>query len=233
MKKLVFYSAKNTNGKNDAIGAFIPESEEFAKLHRIDDCDRYGINCSGIKEATRRENLLTVLRSQNENSIEAIAFFCHGWSKGIQFGIGMKQIEELCRVFSVVCREDVKIVLYACWAADADGIADTGAVGPGTDGGFADKLRDGMLRVGLGGGWVDAHKKEGHTTKNPMLVRFDVDPVADEDGDFDLPGGYWIVQPRSPLWGRWRRALAETDLKYRFPFMTETEIREALIESSE
>ena len=98
-------------------------------------------------------------------------------------------------------------------------------LGPATDGGFADVLRDEMVRAGLSSGWVDGHKTAGHTSFNPFLVRFLCEDV--DDPEHGAEGGSWLVQPRSQLWRKWIAALKskKNGLRYRFPFLTEMEIK--------
>ncbi len=124
------------------------------------------------------------------------------------------------------CTPDAKVTLFACLAAEND-VRDkiVSGLGPATDGGFADMLRDEMVRRGLDAGWVDAHKTAGHTSWNPFLVRFLCSYV--DDPEFGAEGGAWIVAPRSELWKNWIAALKNQKgaMRYRFPFMTEMMIK--------
>ncbi|WP_218251580.1 hypothetical protein, partial [Candidatus Magnetobacterium casense] len=89
-------------------------------------------------------------------------------------------------------------------------------VGPATECGFADALRDALIEQGHSG-WVDAHKTAGHTTMNPYVVRFHLDPEVQNNG------GEWIVQPGSPLWPAWVRAM-RGPMRFRFPLLDTEEI---------
>ena len=106
--------------------------------------------------------------------------------------------------------------------SENDSRTDNREIGPGTDDGFADQLRDHMSQYGFTG-HVDAHLTAGHTTWNPNVIRF-----VCEGWEEDVCGGAWIIQPQSRHWKKWVEALHKTDLKYRFPFMDEIEIMEEL-----
>jgi len=226
---LVFYSNRNTNGKKDATGAFIPEATNFKQVNNIPDELFLGVNLKKVKASKRREIVLDKLNSI-EKPLDGIAFFGHGWPQGIQFGFRREHIEELVKAMSFVCKRDCKVVLYACLAAEND-IRDNIVkdIGPATKGGFADKLRDAMVREGFVGGHVDAHKTAGHTTRNPYVVRFLTDNILTHE-KFDYSGGSWIVEPGSMFWKKWVRYLHESKtLRYTFPFLTEMEIKNSLI----
>lgn len=227
---VVLYSNTNSHGRNDANGAFIPEAKKFSKLHAVPDKNRIGLNLMCSKKR-RREKTFEAIEScyTKGNAVEAIALFGHGWPDGIQFGFDRKHINELSGFLAENCSPDCRIILFACLAAEND-TRDLmhGNVGPGTDGGFADLLRDQMVREGFEKGHVDAHKTAGHTAWNPFLVRFlhnsVVDPVA------GAIGGAWLVAPRSEHWSDWKTALKDekSGLRWRFPFMSELQIKAEL-----
>jgi len=225
-KILVFYSSTNAKGRHDATGAFIPEAKKFQREHSIPLKNMIPVECVGIRKGVRRTRVLEEL-SQRE-SLQAIAFFGHGWPKGIQFGFGKQHIQSLSKALAESCVSSVKIILYACLAAEND-IRDgeIGAPGPATDGGFADELRDQMVREGLRTGHVDAHKTAGHTSWNPYVVRFKCDNVMSDT--YGAVGGAWLVEPSSESWKSWVKALrSKNGLRYRFPFMSELEIKSEL-----
>lgn len=222
MKALAIYSSINTAGKRDASGAFIPEAEEFCRMYNVPGADRLGVNCVNYLAKYRREEVCAFLR--NRKDVDLIGIFCHGWSTGLQIGINKAHIELLVQYLKLCCRKDAKIVLYACSTAsnkESRKIKVPLNIGPGTDRGFADSLRDSMLKNGFSGGWVDAHKTAGHTTRNPFVVRFYVEPTF--EGDWDVPGGTWLVDPKSKLWRDWR-PLLQTDFRFKFPVMSEADI---------
>ncbi len=220
MSKLVFYSSKNVKGRKDSTGAFTPEAKKFAKFHGVSDEDLIGIDCTKTnRPGNRRAMVIQELRQRE--SLELLAFFGHGWPSGIQFGFNKKHINLL--VGHLQATNDLKIGLYACLAAENQ-VRDTDHknVGPGTDGGFADMLRDEMVRFGITRGWVDAHKTAGHTSWNPYVVRFLCEDV--DDPEYGAEGGGWIVEPRSKYWKTWVQALRRNAGGIRYGFMVEDEL---------
>jgi hypothetical protein len=224
---LVLYSSTNKGRKKDATGAFIPEAEAFAKFHDVPDSQCVGINLVNIpKMAARSEVYRLIHDASYDRPLDVIAFFGHGWPDGIQFGFDREHIPELVALLSRKCSNAVKIALYACSTAENDE-KDTehGDVGPGTDGGFADELRDEMARQGLSKGWVDGHKTRGHTAWNPFCVRFYCEDTSDID--YNGEGGSWLVAPRSEFWKKWCRELKapKGTLRYEFPLLSELAIK--------
>jgi hypothetical protein len=222
---LVFYSSTNSKNKHDATGAFIPEAQAFCKLHDVPKENQIAIECIGVPRRKRKKEVFDVIHNLGaKQSFDGLAFFGHGWPNGIQFGLLRKDVEEFAQLLSMRCTTDVKIVLYACLAAEND-VRDRELknIGPASDGGFADLLRDSMSEWGLLRGWVDAHKTAGHTSWNPYVVRFLC-------GTSDLQGGAWLVAPRSQYWRDWIKKLKDkpSGLRYRFPFMSELEIKAEL-----
>lgn len=203
----------------DATGAFIPEARKFAALHG-------GTAIPFTNDATpaaRRKQVNAILE-ENRRS-DAVAFFCHGLKSSIQTGHGAAQVDALAQLLRLACIPGAPIILYACDSADTP---TKGA--PGGDGGFADKLRDAMIRESWGfwrGSHVDAHVTTGHTTENPYVRRFTCNLAIPSESFMGIAGGEWIVQPGSRLWVQWRKAL-KGDLRFRFPFMSIDEIHAEL-----
>lgn len=224
---LVVYSNTNSHGKSDATGAFIPEAKAFAKLHEVDWATARGFKLTKTNKAKRRQRTLdAIAQAGKDRLLDAIALFGHGWPQGIQFGFNRGHIPELVQHMARYCQPSVKVILFACLAAEND-VRDkkiTG-LGPATDGGFADILRDEMVRQGLDKGRVDGHKTAGHTSWNPNLVRFLCEDVGDPE--FGAVGGAWVVAPRSEMWKLWIKALKDQKggMRYRFPFMSEMSIK--------
>ena len=222
-KILIFYSSKNSKGKRDATGAFIPEAKAFAAHYGVPNKNVIGVDCTKASYM-RRKIVLDSIKSVSE--IEGLLFLCHGWPTGIQFGFNIDNVAMLASSIRNHS-EDIHIALMACSTAE-NKIKDNEIynLGPATDGGFADKLRDDLYISGLCG-WVDAHKTKGHTTRNPMVVRFEIE-------DFRT-GGEWIVPPHSKLWKHWRTALRYNtdDLRYEFFKLTRAEIEERLLSMTE
>ena len=83
----------------------------------------------------------------------------HGWPSGIQCGINKSGLPEFVEFIAEYCDNAVNVVLYTCLTAENETRDNQRKrLGPATDGGFADTLRDLMSKNGLIHGWVDAHK---------------------------------------------------------------------------
>lgn len=221
---LVIYSSINVT-RRDATGAFIPEARAFAKCHEVPEENVVGIDCKNFKAPQRFTELCMALRDRR--GIQLVALFCHGWSSGMQFGMNKTNIPMLVQYMKLSCMKDVKLILYACSTASTSKKTRS-ASAPGTDNGYADKLRDEMLKVGFRGGWIDAHLTPGHTTQNPFLVRLYVEPPF--EGGWDVKGGEWLVSPKSAIWPRWKSCVQnrKSNFRFRFPLYTEDEIHEFL-----
>lgn len=227
MTTLAIAPLYNSPGKRDATGAFQPEANAWIAANHdrgYTDWARILID-NDTPAISRRDAVLDAIR---EHQPDHVAFFCHGWKTGIQFGFGVQHTlllaETLAAGFGPLDfeGETVQVIgpfvtLYACSTADGKD------PGTGGDGGFADEFRDALCRAGATWCRVDAHTTAGHTTRNPYVRRFEGQGSA-----VGGTGGQWIVAPKSPLWSRWRKALAETDLRYRFPSMSVAEIHEEL-----
>lgn len=218
---LIIYSSENVKGKHDATGAFIPEAKAFAKHHCVPKENMLGVPCTRLKSHERRKRVLDFFtRHDREHFVRLIAWFGHGWSRGIQFGFTKSNLYELVDSLKGSCAEDLSMVLYACSTASASKSGRKVSM-PATDNGFADKLRDDMYEQGFRDGWVDAHLNPGHTTKNPYLLRF-----ICNDGHYDRGGGVWLVKPKSAYWATWANAIRKTKFRYIFPTMANFDLDE-------
>lgn len=227
MNALIFYSNVNTHGKRDATGAFIPEALAFQEYHGIQPEFCIGVDCSKYHMSKKRRDKVFTAISSRKN-LDLIAFFGHGWPDGIQFGINRRHIPQLVDALNEPS-PDLKVVLYACLAAEND-VRDSSItdLGPATDGGFADLLRDELARNGVTDGWVDGHKTAGHTTWNPHVVRFLCETVTDEERGGE--GGAYLVAPGSQLWREWCYVLKNNQaVRHWFPVQTEMEIKTGLM----
>lgn len=212
---VIFTPDRNTGRKRDYTGAFRPAALAFAKRWKIPKEDVHAIDVSR-RFADRGDEVLAILR--NYRAVDTVAFFCHGLRRQIQLGFKIETVGELAEGIADAAQAKGNIVhvsLYACTLASG---------GVGGDGGFADLLRDGLCAEGQIYCRVLGHDRKGHTTWSPYGRVFDGDgsPVGGM-------GGRWIVGPGSQIWARWRRALRETDLKYRFPYMSIREVHEELV----
>jgi hypothetical protein len=234
MNTLVLYSAKNTPGKSDATGAFIPEAKAFirTRIESGDDVTSMNMALVGLPRWRRKKLTDEAIYSFVRNrTLDCLALFGHGWPDGIQFGFRRSDIGELVARLAMNCSQDLRVVLYACLAAENDvRDRDHKNVGPGTDGGFADLLRDELVRWGVYNCVIDAHKTAGHASWNPYVVRFRGDAV--EDLNKGGVGGAWLVAPGSEYWKAWVKKLRgkarKGHLRYRFPFMSELQIKAEL-----
>lgn len=217
---LVIYSNSNVKGKKDATGAFIPEAKAFAKFYCVPEENMLGIPCTRVKASVRRNSIKEFLSIHNGGGIRLVAWFGHGWSQGIQFGFNKRNVGKLTRWMVGCCAPDVSQVLYACSTASTSKSTRKISM-PGTDGGFADTLRDAMWEYGFTGGWVDAHLQPGHTTKNPYILRF----ICDEDHVI-RGGGIWLVKPKTTYWATWVNAVRNTNFRYIFPTLSKFNLNE-------
>ncbi len=214
----------NTPGKKDVTGAFAPEAEKFAKCHgngTILDFD----NRKPL--AARRKEVMQLIDGTTESpyrEFDAVAFFCHGWSNGIQAGFTRANVATLVAAVQETSPfESVRVVLYCCSTGDDPQDSPKQAAGTG-DNSFADKLRDTLCQEGDEECHVVAHDTVAHTTMNPFALFFD--GMGSTSGG---AGGFYPVAPGSQLWAKWRKALRTTNLRFRFPFMSVAEIHAELM----
>ncbi len=166
---------------NDVGGAFLPESYYFSYYNFVPIGSTYIVDngeCSVVRGeiknpvsyTQRKTTVLNVLDSLPADQPKSvIAFFCHGWHTGFQFGFQTNtsvayhdstyaDVAALAEAISRISTPDVKIVLYAC---------STGA----TDDGFAATLRD-ELSSRCPNCRVDAHKTFGAFNKESICKPF-------------------------------------------------------------
>ena len=220
---LVFLPNRNTK-KADYTGAFLPESNAYAKVHNIPEDDVFEIDVHGTNKTQRREQVLLAIedRGQHHDIIKSIAFFCHGLKNQIQLGFNVNNLFLLARDMGKYCDEEVVVPIYACSAArdlDRQIADDQDPDAIGGDGGFADILRDALCSEHMTYCRVMAHVTTGHTTVNPWVRFFDGDGNVD-GGE----GGYWVVPPKKELWRRWIHWLRKDNNRFRFPFMSYVDI---------
>lgn len=241
MKKrmLIFRPEHNAHGKKDVTYAFKPEAEKFQAAVCTKDSKIVVID-NKRPNAERQFDVLFALQDAelSKKTYHGIAFFCHGWKTGIQLGFRNKDVETLADRIQRICNHDMtNVPLYCCSTAASPkqisyarrrgtsrGLPHDAFSSPGEgDNSFADLLRDALCAQGAKYSRVMGHTTVAHTTKNPHVVFFD--GMGTKDGGV---GGYRPVGPRSSNWKAWRKALRETDLRFRFPFMTVEEIHAEL-----
>jgi hypothetical protein len=216
--KLVIAPRYNTGDKHDATGAFQPEAMKFSLVHGETRSIRLFDNSKTMP--ARFAEVMGWLSNCAPRSVDALAVFCHGFKTGLQVGATLANADKLAAELQRVCSPAPRIIMYACDAArdvDNDRIDDLDP-GPGGEGGFADRLRDELVKRGVMA-TIYAHPTTAHATMNPCVRRFDPD---------DLAGGRWIVVPHSAKWRTWKLALRDTTLRFRYPFMSQAEIESEL-----
>lgn len=214
------YAGTNTPGHgNDAGGAFIPESINFAKYRQTlgDVVERVQFDNVEPNKAKRRAKFLELV--SKAKPFDAFAYFGHGLRNSLS-SAAIGQPERKALVDLLVSKADrgrLVVTLYAC----STGETTTGAAGG--EGGFADRLRDDLAAAGMVG-WVDAHTCAAHTTQNPYVRRF----IMGERGNV---GGDWLVEPKSAEWARWRQRLnskwRDDPFRFVFPYLSAADVRDA------
>lgn len=227
---LVLYSNKNVKGRKDG-RYFTKLAREFAKHHEVPSENMLGIECPGVPAKSRYRKASRFISSKRNikdtPSIKWVVMFCHGYSSGMQFGLSKKNIHGFVSHLKFSCTKNLKMTLYACSTASTSKKTRKISM-PGTDNGYADKLRDEMLKQGFHGGWIDAHLTPGDTVYNPFVLRFYTEPRF--ENDWDMPGGEWLVSPKSQLWHKWKRSVQNqiSAFRFRYTLYTEAEIYEFL-----
>jgi hypothetical protein len=218
MTTIAFVSGFDTKGKKDATKAFQPEAKRFIQVQRGGDLVLVD---NRLPHKRRGERVLdTLLRG--ERKWMSVAFFCHGYSSGIQLGFDLSNVRDLARAIADTSEPDVRVLLYCCSTASTLGKLFGAAPGNG-DGSFGDVLRDELCRFGAKYCRVFAHETVGHATKNPYIRFFDGD-----GSDVGGQGGIYPVRPGSTLWRRWKEATAYSEMRFRWPYMTVEAIHRAL-----
>lgn len=160
--RLALLPDRNTQGKADMTGAFLPESRRFA-----DRVVQFPAHAVYPKRAA------TCLKAVREHRPATLAFFCHGLKNSLQAGFRKQAFPRNVEDLAWACQDaGVKqVVLYACSA--------------GQRGGLAQELHR------LTGIPVYGHTTAGHTTQNPHVILYDKErPMGQylvEPGSADWP----------------------------------------------
>ena len=228
-RQLVFYTCTDQKGKHDATGAFIPEALAYGDFYRIPEENLVPIDCKGSTDK-RREEVLAEIRCRK--NLSAVVFFCHGTTKGIQFGFDLWNADILAKALHTALSPGGRVVFYCCSVARGMNVPRPKSVRETMNsfrvvGGFCDTLFGELSDLSLGNcsriPKIYGHYTPGHTTWNPYVVEFDywtmmwwgrqgkyvIDPVSDDD------------------WPAWRKAL-KGDMRFKFPWMDEGKIRREL-----
>lgn len=174
-------------------------------------------------EATRRKDVLDVLRWNKGANLDLVAFLCHGFRDHLQCGFRAWHVKELAQAIAEACAPGASVPLYACSTGkgpgvDADGVGDATGVG---EGGFADDLRDELVAHGMRGGTMLSHASAGHLSRNPETRIFSLEPGA--------VGGYDIapVGKDRDLYRRWRGLLHTPNGRWEIATMPAAAIEDA------
>ena len=205
MTTLIFTPDRNSRNKKDFTGAFRPEAQAFARIKKSEGAVRIvEINTSKPLKH-RRDQVLEALKSTPEDThLATVAFFCHGYADGIQFGFKNEHIPELVAAMKDVVTNDVCLPFYACSSANTKV-----RHAPGGDGGFCDELRDELCRQGMVDCSVIGHTTVGHTTRNPYVRVFN-----GNGSSIGGTGGHWAIRPRSTYWKKWIKWLRADDNRF-------------------
>lgn len=220
MHILEIYNTQNTvpRHQNDAGGAFIPESYNFAKYRESqgDTVTRVGYRNMAPADIKRAEVFGIIEKAE---PFDAFVYLGHGLRNSLSSaGIDQAHRREFTKLLAKKARSKRLIVtLYACSTGETTTKEAEG------EGGFADRVRDDLTADGFLG-WVDGHTVPGHTTQNSRLRRFAMDPA-------DTTGGDWLVDPTSPEFRRWKARLGakwkNDPFRFMFPFLTTDAVRAA------
>lgn len=232
---LCFTGDRNhTAGKPDFTGAFLPEIRAFMRRHSIDVSKNHLMVGLDNNETRRRRLVLDFIerRSKEEGKApNSIVFACHGFTNRIELGLRASHLEDFATLlrrlhlqYGTPLETEMTIVLYCCSTGSGPG--------DGGDNGFADRLRDALCANGFVNCRVVGSETAGHTTMNSRKRLFDGmgSPVGGT-------GGMWVVQPGTPLFSKWKKALSATktklpqakDFRFEFPFMSIAQIHNWLI----
>ena len=202
------YNQLNSSGgeKSDASGMFIPKAQEFVSYFGFsnppllfdNDADNDGIGDRSDEISTlggRRREILSSIEAI-ENPINVVAYFGHGYDSSL-LSAGFRNDNHRESLADAIASKaqgvgSIVVILYACHS------------GSRVDGGFARELYEDLLSRGVRS-TIFGHETRGRAHSNPNKRRY--------------PGGSYVIDPNSRLWNVWSRALVDSDLWMRFPFM--------------
>ena len=198
MRAVAFLPLSNTAGHRDRSGAFLPGAVSWSRAleahgWEVDVCDIDDARTDQQMRASQAEHLTAL-------PVDAVAWFCHGFSARIELGWHLRQADTLAAAIAPSPRP-VRVGLYACSTADRDH-------------GFADGLRVALGRRGCSGA-VLGHTVAGHAFRCSHSVSL---PIGAD-------GRVWWVGPTDPEWRAWRRAiLNDATLWMRLPWLTRADV---------
>ena len=144
---LAVVSAVNRPGKRDATGAFLPEARAWTDHHQG---SALFLDGESLADGQMRDRVMDQLFRPEHAGLTQLAFFCHGFRSGIQFGFHGRQGAECLAAAVQGATERATVVLFCCSAGQWFGPELARALGPQ----YA----------------VWSHLTRGHTTRNPRLI---------------------------------------------------------------
>lgn len=191
----VFAPRYNRSGRSDG-AYFTSRARRFCTFHGFNeplifdnDGDDDGTDDDDRIGLRRREIYRAVEAS--EGGIDVVAYFGHGSERGLlSAGIGPAAVPGFVDRLAPKCSKTVVVILYACRCGAREGIGS--------------RLRTEFRRNNVDA-IVFAHQTSGDTASNPHKRRF--------------PSGDYLVEPGSDRFQAWHRALRDTDLWMRYPFL--------------
>jgi hypothetical protein len=231
---LCFTGDRNQANKVDFTGAFLPEIRAFMSRHGIDAKKNHLMVALDSNEARRRKSVIDFIAkrcSEERKAPNTLVFACHGFTNRIELGFRSSHLNDFAKMlrdlhvqYGNPNESQLTVILYCCSTGSGPG--------EGGDNGFADRFRDALCINGFVHCRVIGSESAGHTTMNSRKRIFEGmgSPVGGT-------GGVWIVQPGTPLFSKWRKALTATNTKlpharnfrYEFPFMSIADIHKWLL----
>jgi hypothetical protein len=212
---LVLTPDRDKEGRNDYTGAFKPESERYATYWRAQG-DTVHVHRIDVSEGRTARAAAMLAHIEARAPIDALVLLCHGWEKGVQFGLSIEDSKGSAALMTFAERlarasnPPLYVVLYCCLTGASD-------EGPQGDGGFADQLRDALCAAGRPDVHIFAHTTAGHTTRNARIRLF--------RGDGSATGGTGGVDPVARGTTAFRRLDERLHdkgdpLRWQIPFLT-------------
>lgn len=217
MTWVVCYQEKDRLGKRDASKVFVPEA---ALVHEALDAADKSIRLVPVDRSWKP--LWSALAGISD--LEGLVYLGHGLplalpSLGLYGRRGARDLAVRLVASAALARKDLRVTLFACSAADNPRQKGVQLDGPGTDGGFADELRDELCRQGQTECIVWAHPFSGHATRQPYLAAFEGRGSA-----VGGVGGTVPVRPKTASWPVLKRLLNDPSeapsFRHRLPMMT-------------
>lgn len=219
MTGLAFYTSTNSwrwrSGKlvpgGDAKWVFIPEAIKFADTWP--DTKLVSINCErtkGPKEYLRFLKIRMILRRCDDESLDDVSFYCHGWPTRMQHAINVNNMWKLAEHLGRVLKLGGQVFFNACSMARGPRSPKAGRYnGDATDiedrckMSFVVRLQRQLCRLGRQDISVLGHYTSGHATRNPYVIQ--AGPWYDHG---------WVVPPAHRLDKRLYKTAGDLDAWY-------------------